>query len=228
MDPCPFVRLTVGGLALKIPVAAKPAHTAVHPTSTPCFCKIKLKHSPLQTAPVPTTDDAHPNPPDSSLPLAAVFHLSRSDLARFAGNSIFPGAGCRLRLSIYTGRRGTTCGLSSGRLLGRVSVPLDLAGAESRSCVFLSGWVAVGRPGTAQLHLTVKAEPDPRFVFQFDGEPECSPQVFQIQGSIRQPVFTCKFSFRSTSDRTHLSRSVGVAGAPTSGQIYSDSCRREK
>ncbi|KAK4742631.1 hypothetical protein SAY87_000632 [Trapa incisa] len=228
MDPCPFVRLTVSGLALKVPVPAKPAHSAVHPISTPCFCKIKLKHSPLQTAPVPTTDDAHPNHPDSSLPAAAVFHLSRSDIARLAAGSIFPGAGCRLHLSIYSGRRGTTCGLSSGRLLGRVSVPLDLAGAESRSCLFLNGWIDVGKPGAAQLHLTVKADPDPRFVFQFDGEPECSPQVFQIQGSIRQPVFTCKFSFRSTSDRNHLSRSIPAETSCSMNWLSSFGNERER
>ncbi|KAI9106721.1 hypothetical protein K1719_022249 [Acacia pycnantha] len=39
---------------------------------------------------------------------------------------------------------------------------------------------------------------------RFDGEPECSPQVFQIQGRVKQPVFTCKFSFR---DRNVSSRS---------------------
>lgn len=214
MDPCPFIRLTVGGLALKIPMAAKPAHSGVHPISTPCFCNIKLKHFPHQIAPVSTTDPAHPDPPESSLHPAAVFHLSRSDLARLARSSIFLGTGCRLRVSIYTGRRGTTCGVSAGRLLGRVVVPLDLAGAESRACIFHSGWIAIGKEGpvTAQFHLTVKAEPDPRFVFQFDGEPECSPQVLQIQGSIRQPVFTCKFSFRSTSDRSQLPRSVTATG----------------
>lgn len=206
MDPCPFVRLTVGCLALKIPVAAKPSHSVVYPTSSPCFCKMKLKHFPLQTALVPTTDPAQPDPPDSSLPQAAVFHLGRSDLTRLAGKSIFPVAGCRLHISVYTGRRGTTCGVSSGRLLGKVSVLLDLAGAESKACTFHSGWVTVGKRGTALFHLTVKAEPEPRFVFQFDGEPECSPQVFQIQDSIRQPVFTCKFSFRSAIDQNQLSR----------------------
>ena len=67
-----------------------------------------------------------------------------------------------------------------------------------------NGWVAVGDRSSkksAQLHLNVRVEPDPRFVFEFDGEPECSPQVFQVNGNVRQAVFTCKFSFRNSGDR---------------------------
>ncbi|KAL5700651.1 hypothetical protein ACHQM5_026071 [Ranunculus cassubicifolius] len=135
--------------------------------------------------------------------LSVSFHLSNADLEKLAGKSLFAGKPC-LKIAIYTGRRGTTCGVNSGRLLGRVSVPLDLSGTEIRSSVFHNGWVSVGKDakGTStQLHLNVKAEPDPRFVFQFEGEPECSPQVFQIQGNIRQPVFTCKFSFSQWWER---------------------------
>jgi hypothetical protein len=60
--------------------------------------------------------------------------------------------------------------------------------------------VEKGSPAAAELCLTVRAEPDPRFVFEFDGEPECSPQVLQVRGSMRQPIFTCKFGCRSNSD----------------------------
>ncbi|KAF3782777.1 hypothetical protein EJ110_NYTH18158 [Nymphaea thermarum] len=212
MDPCPFVRVLVGNLALRIPVASKPARTGVHPSSSPCFCEIRLKNFPVQTAMVPLV------PPDSPLPeahtLAATFHLGREDLHRLAGKSIFSGK-TRLTVAIYTGRRGTTCGVSSGKLLGRVSVPLELEGSEVRACVVQNGWVAVGGKGSpseskpsAQLHLSVRAEPDPRFVFQFDGEPECSPQVFQIQGNIRQPVFSCKFNCKSIAERNSRSRSL--------------------
>lgn len=100
---------------------------------------------------------------------------------------------------------GRTCGVSSGKLLGRVMVPVDLAGLESRTGVFQNGWMKLGaepdKPA-ARLHITVRSEPDPRYVFQFGGEPECSPVVFQIQGNIRQPVFSCKFS----ADRNYRSR----------------------
>jgi hypothetical protein len=57
-----------------------------------------------------------------------------------------------------------------------------------------------GSPAPVELCLTVRAEPDPRFVFEFDGEPECSPQVLQVRGSMRQPIFTCKFGCRSNND----------------------------
>lgn len=211
MDPCPFVRLTVGNLALKIPVASKPARSVVHPSSSPCFCKIKLKNFPLHSAVVPFIPPDN-NFPDSQIqPIAATFHLSKTDLDKLAGKSLFVKKLC-LKISIYTGRRGTTCGVNSGRLLGEVSVPLNLAGTVTKATVFHNGWITVGKDtkgSSAQFHLNVKAEPDPRFVFRFDGEPECSPQVFQIQGNISQPVFTCKFSFRNNGcDRNQRSRCV--------------------
>lgn len=94
--------------------------------------------------------------------------------------------------------------------MGRVEVVVDLTlnGSEVIPIVFQNGWVKLGNQtdttslGLGKLHLVVRSEPDPRFVFQFGGEPECSPVVFQIQGSIRQPVFSCKFS----ADRNSRSR----------------------
>ncbi|KAF3787792.1 hypothetical protein EJ110_NYTH22386 [Nymphaea thermarum] len=211
MDPCPFVRVLVGNLALKIAAASKPARTGVHPSSSPCFCEIRLRNFPVQTVMLPLLS------PESAVPegqtLAATFHLGREDLERLAGKTLFAGR-AKLTLAIYTGRRGTTCGMSSGKLLGKVSVPLELEGTESRPCVLQNGWVAVGKgkvgsaKPAAQLHLSVKAEPDPRFVFEFDGEPECSPQVLQIHGNIRQPVFTCKFNCKSGAERNSRSRSL--------------------
>ncbi|XP_057434830.1 uncharacterized protein LOC130727653 [Lotus japonicus] len=230
MDPCPFVRLTVGNLALKIPVASKPARSVVHPSSSPCFCKIKLKHFPPQSALVPFIP-TETNLPDAQVhPIAASFHLSKPDLDKLVGKSIFAKKLC-LEISIYTGRRGTTCGVSSGRLLGKVSVPIDLAGAVNKATVFHNGWITVGKEAkgsSAQFHLNVKAEPDPRFVFQFDGEPECSPQVFQIQGNISQPVFTCKFSFRNNSDRNQRSRSLQSEAGGSRSWLSSFGSERER
>ncbi|KAK8518625.1 hypothetical protein V6N13_018093 [Hibiscus sabdariffa] len=112
-----------------------------------------------------------------------------------------------VRILVYAGPHRSTCGLAYNKLLGKVSVPLDLRAPESRPCVVHNGWIALTRNrsnkngSSPQLSLTVRIEPDPRFVFQFGGEPECSPQVFQVQGSLKQAVFTCKFGFRNSSDR---------------------------
>ncbi|URE14399.1 hypothetical protein MUK42_11061 [Musa troglodytarum] len=231
MDPCPFVRVVVGNLALKVAVAAPPAGAGVHPSAAPCFAKIRLDKFPRQTVAVPLVPhDEPPATPTSDASVAARFHLSKDDLARIAGKPSFFAShgGCaRLKVSVYTGRRGSTCGVSSGRLLGKVTMPLDLKGALAESgagkpVAFHSGWVSLAKnkfrlaKGTssspssseAHLYLTVKAEPDPRFVFEFDGEPECSPQVFQVQGNMRQPVFTCKFSCRIAGDGKSSTRSV--------------------
>ncbi|XP_039140829.1 uncharacterized protein LOC120278009 [Dioscorea cayenensis subsp. rotundata] len=226
MDPCPFVRVLVGNLALKLPVAARPARAGVHPSASPCYCRIRLNKLPYQTAPLPL--DSGETPSNS---LSASFDLSRADLDRLAGKSIFAG-GARIKIAIYTGRRGTTCGVSSGRLLGKITVPLDLKSAEDRSCIFHTGWVSVGKGSkssvSAQLHLTVKSEPDPRFVFEFDGEPECSPLVYQLQGSMRQPMFSCKFSCRSAADRCLRSRSVQIEGNNSKGWLSTFGSERER
>ncbi|KAL2520533.1 uncharacterized protein Fot_24456 [Forsythia ovata] len=86
MDPCPFVRLIVENLALKILVASKSARSVVYPSSSSCFCKIKFNNFSLQTALVPyillqNTQFSEGSPQT----LAASFHLGKSDLDRLIG-----------------------------------------------------------------------------------------------------------------------------------------------
>ncbi|CAM8904257.1 unnamed protein product [Rhodiola kirilowii] len=207
MDPCPFVRIVIGNLALKFPTASKPTFSGVHPSSSPCYCKIKFKNFTSQTTTIPLilNEAAHPEHPNSILQSAS-FTLPHSDIIKLSKSKTSP----LLKIDVYKGKSGSTLGLSSGKLLGRVSVPLDLnCGLESKGAVFQNGWVAVGDGGgkAAQMYLSVKAEPDPRFVFEFGGEPECSPLVFQVQGSVKQPVFTCKFSLRDNNFRSRSSMS---------------------
>ncbi|KAI3694397.1 hypothetical protein L1987_77362 [Smallanthus sonchifolius] len=100
-----------------------------------------------------------------------------------------------------------SCGFNGGNLLGRIAVVVNFDGSVTKPFVFQNGWMKLGNDmdkPAASLHLKVRTEPDPRFLFQFGGEPECSPVVFQIQGNIRQPVFSCKFS----ADRNSRSRSL--------------------
>ncbi|KGN60567.1 uncharacterized protein LOC101219082 [Cucumis sativus] len=200
MDPCPFVRLMVDSLALNLPQATRPAGAAVHPSATPCFCKISIKNFPSQTALLPLSSVSGDSPPDSAASSAG-FHLDPSSLRRLSGKPVV------MCLSVFAGRMGHTCGVNSGKLLGRVRITVSIDGAESKPKVFQNGWVKLGKGEdkiSARLHLVVRSEPDPRFVFQFGSEPECSPVVFQIQGNIRQPVFSCKFS----ADRNSRTRSL--------------------
>lgn len=211
MDPCPFVRLIIESLALRLPSsAARPAGPGVHPTTTPCYAKLKLTNFPSQTALLPlcNADPSSSSPPESSTS-ATGFHLDPTTLCRLSSKPVII-----LKVSVFIGRMGRTCGVTCGKLLGSVRLCIDVSGAQSRATVYQNGWMNLGGSGgrngscnkrpPAKLHVAVRSEPDPRYVFQFGGEPECSPVVFQIQENIRQPVFSCKFS----ADRNHRSRSL--------------------
>ncbi|PIN14338.1 hypothetical protein CDL12_13034, partial [Handroanthus impetiginosus] len=203
MDPCPFVRLIVESLALKLPSAAiTPAGSAVHPTTTSCYAKLKINNFPSQTALLPISTSSA-NLPESSTS-AARFHLDPQTLRNLWSKPVVT-----LKISVFTGRMGRTCGVPYGKLLGAVQVSVNLDHSQTRACMHHNAWMKLGRgrggdETVARLHITVRSQPDPRFVFQFGGEPECSPVVFQIQGNIRQPVFSCKF----TAERNNRSRSL--------------------
>ncbi|KAG2704024.1 hypothetical protein I3760_06G164100 [Carya illinoinensis] len=200
MDPCSFVRILVGNLAVKFAVASKPSFSVVHPSTSPCFCKIKLDKFLTQYSNVPlVAQESQTNSLDCSL--AASFTLNKTHIDKLMEKGRNPV----LQIAVYLGRRGTTCGFNSGKLLGKVAVEVDLRAVETRASNIHQGWVAIGgnekKGSSAQLYVSVRAEPDPRYVFQFDGEPECSPQVFQVHGDVRQPVFSCKFGFKNMNDR---------------------------
>ncbi|CAL9056243.1 unnamed protein product [Musa banksii] len=231
MDPCPFVRLIVESLVLKLPAISRSAGPGVHPSTTPCFCSIELQDcpssshtTPLPVAADPTSTTNLMEAPASAVPSAPVsISLDPATLQRLSGKR------ARLTVSVYVGRTGSTCGFSSGRLLGRVRVAVDLEIAPARPTVAQSGWVMVGHGrSAARLHLVVRSEPDPRFVFQFGGEPECSPVVYQIPGNcgssrsgcIRQPVFSCRFSI----DRRRSTRSSSIS-LPSDAASHNNSMR---
>ncbi|KAL6006059.1 hypothetical protein ACLOJK_040104 [Asimina triloba] len=196
MDPSPFVRIVVDSLVLKLPFATGPAGPGVHPSTTPCYCKVRLNTFSSRTALLPLdSSESSSSSPTSSASVS--LHLDPHTLGRLSAKPAV------LQVSVYTGRMGRTCWMRSGKLLGRVRVDVKV---EARACVFQSGWVEIGKKAasSARLHMVVRAEPDPRFVFQFGGEPECSPVVFQVRdgNDVKQPVFSCKFS----ADRSSRSR----------------------
>lgn len=217
MEPCRFVRLIIESLVLKLPAVAKPAGPGVHPSATPCFCTLRLEHGtsaaartvPLPVSADPTSSTSLIEPPAApGVAEPVVISLDPGSVQRLAGRR----STASLTVAVYVGRAGgRACWLASGRLLGRVRVAVDLEAAPARPTVVQSGWVSVGMGRTAaRLHLLVRSEPDPRFVFQFGGEPECSPVVYQVQGTgggrILQPVFSCRFSV----DRRRSTRSLSL------------------
>ncbi|CAI9764442.1 unnamed protein product [Fraxinus pennsylvanica] len=197
MDPCPFLRIVIGNLALKFPDRR----------SFPCYCKFRLKGFPTQVSGIPLPvqeSDAVESK------IHACFSLSKPEMEKLTGKSRnTSGKLPFLKIEIYRGKREHiySCGfMKRKKLLGYVVVQLDLKGfiennnISRGSSVIQNGWVLICG-SEAKLNLNVRAEPDPRFVFKFDGEPECSPQVFQVHGNVKQPVFTCNFSFRNSGER---------------------------
>ena len=202
MDPCQFVRIVIGNLAIRFPSTSDPG------TNPGCYCKIRFGDFPHQSAAVPVIPQDVNHSEGSVQTVSACFNLTKTDVDRLARPAAKGNRRPMLNIDVYSGGGGAKgCGLGwSGKLVGRVAVPVELSQQEANKVrVMQNGWVLVGerkKKGlNPQLYLSVKAQPDPRFVFEFDGEPECSPQVFQVQGNIRQPVFTCKFSFRHSGDR---------------------------
>ncbi|CAI9104207.1 OLC1v1002836C1 [Oldenlandia corymbosa var. corymbosa] len=214
MDPCPFVRIVVSNLALRQDSSSPSTKYSVNSAKFPsCYCKIKLDGFPSQFSTIPwilQESDAI----DSKI--HAGFSFKKSDFERLVGKSAAKKSGnCSLKIEIFSGNNKTSCGLKSEKLMGTASVKLDLKavensiiGSNNKGCVVIhSGWISMltGSLKGSHLHANVKAEPDPRFVFQFDGEPECSPQVFQVNGNVKQPVFSCKFGFRNSGgERNNL------------------------
>lgn len=194
MDPEPFVRLSVGQLGLKLP-----GGNASKAAGRLCDCEIRLGGFPVQTAPVPLVHSPAFNlDPFTN---AAVFSLEESDLKALAAPGCFraPRSSCLEVAVYYLARFGASrCGvLACGRkrLVGVFRV--ELASSEWRDgkpVLLHHGWAGIGKGAARpELHLRVKLEADPRYIFQFDDEIALNPQVVQLHGSIRQPVFSCKF-----------------------------------
>jgi hypothetical protein len=209
MDPCTFVRIAIANLALRFPEKS-------HLSSLSFYCKFKLKGFPTQLSDDVSFLAAEGDAIESRI--HGCFALRRAALEKLAEKS--SKFSC-LKIEIHRRRRrgNNSCGVfKSGKLMGCVVVQLDLKNIleNGRGCVIQNGWVSIGG-SDVKLHLNVRAEPDPRFVFRFDGEPECSPQIFQVNGNVQQPVFTCKFSFRNSGERILRSRSSSYeSGTSTS------------
>nr|VDD45684.1 unnamed protein product [Brassica oleracea] len=245
MDPCSFVRIIVGNLAVRFPApssssSSEPSVSGISTSSASapnCYCKIKFKSFPRQIVSVPVIFRTESESETRCSTVAACFSLSKSQIKASLNK---PKLNV-LSIETYSrgeGVTGASCGLASAseKLLGRFEVSLDLKAAETKTCLAHNGWVALrgkrrNKTGSdPELHVSVRVEPDPRFVFQFDGEPECSPQVFQVQGNTKQAVFTCKFGARNSGsgDRNLLIHSSSMMSETRSSCISSMKSEKEQ
>ncbi|KAF3943374.1 hypothetical protein ACB098_11G079500 [Castanea mollissima] len=200
MDPQAFIRLSIGSLGLRIPGAAlNSVNSEIHVVSSPCSCEIRLRGFPMQTTPVPfvTSPEAAPD----SHSIASSFYLDESDLKALLAPGCFYSTHACLEIAVFSERKGSHCGVGTKRQqIGTFKLEVSPEWGDGRPVILYNGWIGIGkskqesgRPG-AELHLRVKLDPDPRYVFQFEDVTKLSPQIVQLQGSIKQPIFSCKFS----------------------------------
>ena len=99
MDPCPFVRILVGNLAVKSPASSKPSSVSgkVHPSSSPFFCKILLQgldsnSTSPRVSSVPLISDSDPHPHS----FAASFDFSKAQILKASKKPL-------MKISVYKG-----------------------------------------------------------------------------------------------------------------------------
>ncbi|KAH9706614.1 hypothetical protein KPL70_012276 [Citrus sinensis] len=200
MDPQAFIRLSIGSLGLRIPGSAlNSAESGIHAFSSPCLCEIRLRGFPVQTTQVPLVSSPEALPDIHSI--ASSFYLEESDLKALLTPGCFYSPHAYLEVVVFTGRKGFHCGVGIKRhQIGTFKLEVGPEWGEGKPIILFNGWIGIGKnkqetgkPG-AELHLKVKLDPDPRYVFQFEDVTMLSPQIVQLQGSIKQPIFSCKFS----------------------------------
>ncbi|XP_034709504.1 uncharacterized protein LOC117932376 [Vitis riparia] len=200
MDPQAFIRLSIGSLGLRIPgPALNAAKSGIHAVPSPCSCEIRLRGFPVQTSSVPLVSSPEATPDSHSI--ASSFYLEESDLKALLAPGCFYAPHACLEIVVFTGRKGSHCGVGIKRQqIGTFKLEVGPEWGEKKPVILFHGWIGIGKnkqesgkPG-AELHLRVKLDPDPRYVFQFEDVATSSPQIVQLQGTIKQPIFSCKFS----------------------------------
>uniref|UniRef100_A0A7N0ZRI4 Uncharacterized protein n=1 Tax=Kalanchoe fedtschenkoi TaxID=63787 RepID=A0A7N0ZRI4_KALFE len=204
MDPQPFIRLSIGSLSLRIPGASSNGtKLGLQSFDSPAVCEIRLQGFPVQTALVPiaapeVTPDLHN--------VASSFYLEESDIKTMLKPGCFYKAHPCLEISVFFAKKGSHCGVGANRQqIGTYKLIVSPEWCQSKSRVLSSGWVGIGKgrqdseKSVAELHLRVKLDPDPRYVFQFEDKTSLSPQIVQIQKAMQQPIFSCKFSQERSS-----------------------------
>lgn len=211
MDPQAFIRLSIGSLGLRIPGAAlNSTKPGVNAFSSPCSCEIRLRGFPVQTSSIPLVPSPEAIPDSHSI--ASSFYLEESDLKALLAPGCFYNTHACLEISVFSGRKGSHCGVGIKRqLIGTFKLDVSPEWGDGKPVILFNGWIGIGKSKNengrhgAELHLRVKLDPDPRYVFQFEDVTRLSPQIVQLQGSIKQPIFSCKFSRDRVSQADSLS-----------------------
>ncbi|KAG8649912.1 uncharacterized protein LOC110620156 isoform X2 [Manihot esculenta] len=163
--------------------------------------------------------------------IASSFYLEESDLKALLTPGCFYTHHACLQIVVFTGRKGSHCGVGTKRQqIGKFKLEVGPEWGEGKPAILFSGWTGIGKkkqqsrkPG-AELHLRVKLDPDPRYVFQFEDVTTSSPQIVQLQGSIKQPIFSCKFS----RDRTPQVDPLSTYRSTSLDSIDLETERRER
>nr|GMC86593.1 uncharacterized protein LOC109163986 [Ipomoea batatas] len=196
MDPQAFMRVSVGSLCLR--VRSESFSAGIHAVYPPCVCEIRLPGFPVQTASIPF--EATPD----TKSIATRFYLAKSDVNAL----LAPGGGCFyapnhacLEIVVFAGgQKGSHWGVGVGfkrqQHIGTFKLGVGPQWGQGKQVILVNGWIGIGKYKEAgvELHLRVKLEPDPRYVFQFEDKIKLSPQIVQLQGSFKQPIFSCKFT----------------------------------
>ncbi|CAK9177450.1 unnamed protein product [Ilex paraguariensis] len=200
MDPQAFIRLSVGSLGLRNRgTALNSTKSGIHAFSSPCLCDIRLRGFPVQTTSVPYVSSPETTPDFHSI--ASSFDFEESDQNTLLAPGCFYAPRVYLEIIVFTWRKGSHCGTGTKKQqIGTFKLEVGPEWCEGKPVILFSGWIGIGKnkqetgkPG-AELHLRVKLEPDPRYIFQFEDETKLSPQIVQLQGTIKQPIFSCRFS----------------------------------
>ncbi|KAJ8512869.1 hypothetical protein OPV22_003303 [Ensete ventricosum] len=163
-----------------------------------CFCEIRLRGFRIQTAPVPLISSPEASPdPDSNV---IVFYLEESDVKALALPRCFRTSQAYLDIVVYMGRQSSHCGVTGRKQqIGSLRLEIGPEWGLEKPALLHNGWMHIGQNKRVaekhgpELHLKVKLDPDPRYVFKFEDETTLSPQIVQLQGTIKQPIFSCKF-----------------------------------
>ncbi|KAG0484273.1 hypothetical protein HPP92_008352 [Vanilla planifolia] len=218
MDPQAFIRLSVGSLGLRVSTAAPPkAGISTNPLlSVPCLCEIRLRGFPVQTASVPLISSAKDSPDPHCN--ASVFYLEKSHMEALMSHGCFQAAQSYLEVVVYLSRPGCHWGVTGRKQqIGTFRVEVRPEWSEGKPALVHDGWIRFGKSKLGpELHLRVKLDPDPRYVFEFDDQTTLSPQIVQLQGKLRQPIFTCNFS--QDVRKTNMDSKVCCSTNPSSSE----------